>query len=283
MSRSAAAVLLPSPTGKTAVGENFPVASRLLAPAVRAQVMAFYRFARLADDIADDPALAPDQKLARLDALEQSLAGGAPMVDEAVDLRDAVGNDPALLAHAAALLQAFRRDAFLDQCRDWGDLMAYCRFSAAPVGRFLLDLHGEGAATHAPSDALCASLQILNHLQDCGADYQTLGRVYLPADWMEAAGAVRGSLAHPTTSPELRDLLDHVLDQVDGLIDLASALPGRINNRRLRLEAAVTVAVARRLSALLRRHDPLAEPVRLTPLAYGVAVVEGLISGLQRR
>jgi squalene synthase HpnC len=283
MSRSAAAVLLPSPTGKTAVGENFPVASRLLAPAIRVQVMAFYRFARLADDIADDPALAPEEKLARLDALEQSLAGGRPVVEQAIDLRDAVDGDPALLAHATALLEAFRRDAFLDQCRDWGDLMAYCRFSAVPVGRFLLDLHGEGPATHAPSDALCACLQILNHLQDCGADYQTLGRVYLPADWMAASGAARGSLAHPTTGPELRDLLDHVLDQVDGLMDLAAALPDCIGNRRLRLEAAVTVAVAKRLAALLRWRDPLAAPVRLTPLTYGLAVIEGLVTGLRRR
>jgi len=85
----------------------------------------------------------PGDRVNPEDALEQALAGGLPAIPEALDLREALDFSPALLAHAGALLQAFRRDAFIDQCRDWGDLMAYCRFSAVPVGRFLLDLHGE--------------------------------------------------------------------------------------------------------------------------------------------
>jgi squalene synthase HpnC len=283
MGRSAAAVLLPSPTGKTAGGENFPVASCLLASKVRRQVMAFYRFARFADDVADDPKLAIEEKLTCLDALEQCLIGGGSQFTEAATLRDAVRGDPSLLAHAANLLHAFRRDALIDQCRDWGDLMAYCRYSAAPVGRFLLDLHQEGSETHGASDSLCAALQILNHLQDCGPDYQSLGRVYLPADWMTVTGTVRGALAVPSTSPELRFLFDQVLDQVDGLIDLAAPLPSLIRDRRLRLEAAVTVAVARRLADRLRHRDPLAERVKLSPLGYGLAVMDGLIGGLAFR
>lgn len=281
MARAAAAPLPPT-TGKKAGGENFPVASLLMPARVRRPIMAFYRFARLADDIADDPRLAPEDKLARLEALESALSGAPGAAEEAHALRQAVNGDDGLLVHAATLLQAFRRDAVTDHCRDWHDLMTYCRFSAAPVGRFLLDLHGEAADTAQPADALCAALQILNHLQDCGTDYRALGRVYIPRDWLLVEGVVPDSLAGNHTDAALRQVLDQVLDQVDGLIELARPLPARITDRRLRIQAAVTLGVAERLSALLRRRDPLAETVRLSPLAYAGAVADGLFTGLGR-
>lgn len=277
----AAVVALHANTSKTAAEENFPVASLLLPAATRRQVMAFYHFARTADDVADDPALAADAKLARLDALEAALAGEADSPDtvSALDLRDAVAGDETLLGHAAQLLQAFRRDAVVDHCRDWGDLMLYCRFSAAPVGRFLLTLHGEDSATTAPSDSLCAALQVLNHLQDCADDLGALGRVYIPRDWLRSAGLSHDVLAEETTTAGLRRVFDITLDHVDGLIDLARPLPARIRNRRLRLQAAITLVVAERLSARLRRDDPLARKVALSPLDYTGAVLCGLWRG----
>lgn len=276
----AAAASLPSTTGKTAEAENFPVASRLLSAKVRRQVMAFYRFARTADDIADNPAFSPEYKLTRLDALERALGGAPAEAAEGHALRAAVAGDETLLGHAALLLQAFRRDAVSDHCRDWGDLMTYCRYSAAPVGRFLLDLHGESSETGPPADALCAALQVLNHLQDCGVDYRALGRVYIPRDWLQIEGVAPDAFAGERAEPDLRAVLDQVLDQVDGLLDLAHALPGRIANRRLRIQAAITLAMAERLSALLRRRDPLAETVKLSPLGYVGAATRGLLIGL---
>ena len=82
--------------------------------------------------------------------------------------------------HCHDVLRAFRLDATKLRYRDWDDLMEYCRYSAAPVGRQLLDLHGESRDTWPASDALCAALQVLNHLQDCADDYRGLDRVYLP-------------------------------------------------------------------------------------------------------
>ncbi len=274
------------PDEKTPGDESFPVATRLLSKAVRLQVLAFYRFARTADDVADNPAFSPEEKLLRLEILEQGLWGenSSPKSDTAQLLRRAVAEDHELLSHASHLLQAFRRDAVIDHCRDWSDLMAYCRFSAAPVGRFLLDLHKETAseAFHA-SDALCAALQITNHLQDCAEDFRTLNRVYLPRDWLIRAGLGHSALTEPATSPELRLVLDMVLDQVEGLIDLASVLPSHIADRRLRLEATATIAVVERLATLLRRSDPLAERVRLSPLQYGAAILVGLLRPRGRR
>lgn len=281
MARVVAAPLPPT-TGKTARGENFPVASLLLPAAIRRQVMAFYRFARAADDVADDPLLAPEDKLARLDAFERALAGTGTAA-EAVALRAALAGDPLLLGHAAQLLDAFRRDAVSDRCRDWADLMNYCRFSAAPVGRFLLDLHGETADAMAPSDALCAALQVLNHVQDCGTDYRALGRIYIPQNWLMVAGLGPDSLAGSGCSADLRVVLDHVLDHVDGLIEAARQLPSRIADRRLRLQAGITVAAAEHLSRRLRHRDPLAEAVMLSPLGGALAVVDGLARGLGLR
>ncbi|MGE5546374.1 MAG: squalene synthase HpnC [Solirubrobacterales bacterium] len=283
MSRAAIAPLPPT-TGKTAGGESFPVASFLLPTAVRRQVMAFYRFARTADDIADDPALEPEDKLARLDALEEALEGRGrtPAAAPALALREAVEADALLLYHAAQLLQAFRRDAVWDHCRDWSDLMTYCRFSAAPVGRFLLDLHHESPETMFPADALCAAHQILNHLQDCGTDYRALGRVYIPRDWLLARGIGNEEFRGDAVGPDLRAVMDLMLEGVDALIERAAPLPGLIADRRLRLEAAATLAVAERLSALLRNGDPLAGRVALSPFQYFSAFTRGIARGLAR-
>lgn len=280
----AAVVALPASTSKTAAQENFPVASLLLPAATRARVMAFYHFARIADDIADNPALTADSKILRLDALEETLCGRHEVneyTESAQSLRDAVGGDEALLGHAAQLLQAFRRDAVSDHCRDWGDLMLYCQFSAAPVGRFLLALHGENPAAMTASDSLCAALQVLNHIQDCGEDYRVLGRVYVPRVWLAGHGIDNDALLNETTSPALRQVLDLALDHVDALLDMARPLPSRIRDRRLRLEAAVILTLAERLSERLRHHDPLASKVRLTSMGYACAVLAGLWRGLR--
>jgi squalene synthase HpnC len=274
---------LPITPSKRAAEENFPVGSFLLAAAVRAKATAFYRYARAADDIADNPALSPEEKLARLDLLDAALAGkaGGASAEVALALRAALGGTSPLLDHASQLLQAFRRDAVSDHCHDWGDLMAYCRFSAAPVGRFLLDLHGEAATTHAPGDALCAALQVLNHLQDCCDDYEKLGRVYVPRDWLLGVGLTDRVFEGGFTSPPLRFVLDRMLNGVDGLLELAAPLPALVRDRRLRLEVSVIMTVAERLAALLRVRDPLAVRVALGPLGYAGAFGRGIVRGLR--
>ncbi|HSK39266.1 MAG TPA: squalene/phytoene synthase family protein, partial [Arenibaculum sp.] len=166
---------LNEPTArKDASGENFPVASRLLPRHLRPHVEAYYGFVRLADDIADDPDLDTDVKLGHLDALERALMrgeGNAAYLAPALQLRASFALNGLPDSYARHLLQAFRRDSRNERCRTWGDLMVYCRYSAVPVGRYLLALHGEGPHATAASDALCVALQILNHLQDAHDDW----------------------------------------------------------------------------------------------------------------
>ena len=136
---------------------------------VRPHVHAFYAFARNADDIADSDALAADDKLFRLRVMEDVLMGEAAdaLAPSAVALRASLAATGVTARHARDLLEAFRQDATKLRYASVAELIDYCRLSAMPVGRHVLDLHREDPATHAPSDALCASLQILNHLQDC--------------------------------------------------------------------------------------------------------------------
>ncbi|RKQ73017.1 squalene/phytoene synthase family protein [Oceanibaculum indicum] len=251
-------------SGKDAGQESFPVASWLLPPSKRAQIMAFYRFARAADDIADHPALPPDEKLRLLDQMEGRLP-------------------PAGAEHAAALLVAFRQDAGKARYADWDELMGYCRHSAAPVGRFLLDLFGEDRALWPRSDALCAALQVLNHVQDCGRDYRALDRLYLPKDWLDAEGATPDMLAVSQTSPALRRTLDRVLDATAALLALSLPLTADIRHRGLRIQAATTQIGAEALLARLRRQDPLARHVRLGwPMRFW-CLLRGIATGVTTR
>lgn len=263
--------------------ENFPVGSRLIRADLRGPVMAFYAYARAADDVADDPAIPAAEKLARLDAHEAGLDGdGAP---EAMALRAALAKagHPETLSQARKLLDAFRFDARGGTVATWDDLLAYCQCSADPVGRFLLDLHGEEARATRASDALCTALQVLNHLQDMGDDHRTLGRRYLPAEWMEEAGAPDADLARAALSPPLRRVMHRALDACDGLIAEAASLPDRIRSRRLAAEAGTILRLARRLAERLRRGDPLAARIGLTGADFALAATLGLARAIVPR
>ena len=252
-------------SGKDRGDENFPVGSLLIRRDLREHVHAFYAFARNADDIADSATLAVDEKIARLDAMEDVLLGrcdaGSP---SALRLRASLAATGVAARHSTDLLIAFRRDATKLRYADWDELYDYCRYSAMPVGRHVLDLHGEDHATHEPSDALCTALQVLNHLQDCAKDLAALDRCYLPLDMLGRCGASVDQLRGPSETPGLRRVFDRLLDHVDALNVAAIDLPRRTRSRGLRLETAVIVGLSRRLTRRLRRGDPLARRVKLT-------------------
>ena len=158
--------------------------------------------------------------------------------------------------------------------------MDYCAYSAAPVGRFVLDVHGESESTWPASDALCTALQIINHLQDCGADYRNLDRVYVPQDAFAARGLRPDALGAAKASPELRAILRGVVRRTAPLVELGSHLPAQVRDFRLCLETAVIARLAGKLNALLLERDPLSEPVHLTKscaLAWSsLGVADGL-------
>ena len=251
-------------SGKTEHDENFPVASRLIAPRFRAPILAFYRFARAADDAADHATLGEAEKFALLDALEHTLTGKSDAAPDALPLRRALAATGLSARHPLDLLTAFRQDVTKRRYRDWDELMQYCRYSAMPVGRFVLDVHGESEETWAPSDALCSALQVINHLQDCAKDYRALDRVYVPLDSLLAHGTSVEALAAPAASPQLRACLTSLTDRVSLMMPLSAELPERVRNTRLALETAAIVKLANVLVGVLRTRDPLSKRVHLS-------------------
>jgi squalene synthase HpnC len=273
-----------TPSGKGAGDENFPVGSWLLAKRLRPHVALFYGYARAIDDIADNPALEPLDKIRRLDGFEAAIMGRErtdPAYEKAHRLRASLIETRVSPKHCVDLVAAFKRDAVKLRYASWYDLIEnYCMLSAAPVGRYLLDLHGERGEDYFYSDALCNALQVLNHLQDCQADYRNLDRVYLPLDWMAEAGVTIEALGAPEASVGLRRVLDRCLDGVDGLIADARELPGRMRSRRLGYESGAILALAMRLAAMLRQRDPLAERVEASKLRFASVAARGALRAL---
>ncbi|MFK7943487.1 MAG: squalene synthase HpnC [Paracoccaceae bacterium] len=272
---------IETPTGKGAGDENFPVASILISRALRPHVGRFYEFARAADDVADNSSLTPEEKLRRLDAFEAGLDGDGPA--KATALARSLTETNVTDRHARDLLAAFRQDAHKARYADWSELIDYCTRSANPVGRYLMDLHGEDRKLWEASDALCTVLQILNHLQDCQKDLAEMGRVYIPEDMLAGEKLTVDVLRNDRTPPGLRTVLDDMLDRCDDLLVVARTRPAQPVSRRLHAETAVITALASRLSARLRREDPLAGRVKLSKFDLAMAVLTGMRAFLTPR
>jgi squalene synthase HpnC len=278
----AEAALAETPSGKGPADENFPVGSFLLPKRLRPHVAAYYAFARAIDDIADNPALSANDKILRLKAFDAALKGepgyGASY-QKAHALRESMRATGVSTVHGSDLVAAFVQDAVKLRYKGWDELIGYCELSANPVGRYLLDLHGEDRSGYRYSDALCTVLQIVNHLQDCGDDRRALDRVYLIGDWMAAEGARVEDLDRPSQTPGLRRVIDRMLDGCETLMADARALPAALKSRHLAMESAVIVNLAARLIALLRKGDPLASRVALSKSDFALAGVGGAFTG----
>jgi squalene synthase HpnC len=268
---------------KTEHGENFPVASLLITPQLRPLILSFYRFARAADDIADHPTLSESSKFERLDALEETLLGRSDSAKAALPLRRVLAERGLAPSHPLDLLTAFRADVTKRRYANWDELMHYCRYSAMPVGRFVLDLHAENQSTWAYSDPLCSALQVINHLQDCAKDYCELDRVYLPLNMMAAHGTKVADLAAPRATPALSACLRAIATKTAALMPEASQLPLAVRNARLGLETGAIVRLAHTLIALLMVRDPLSETVHLSKPAAGLHAVRGAAATIAAR
>jgi squalene synthase HpnC len=270
-------------SGKGHRDENFPVASFLIHPRHRGVILAFYNFVRTADDIADHATLKPEQKLALLDRLEAGLLGVSSDDPVAVRLRAALAERNLSPKHAQDLIAAFKLDVTKLRYRDWDDLIGYCSLSAMPVGRFVCDVHGESRAVWPANDALCAALQIINHLQDCKADYRNLDRVYVPQDALAASGLTVEALAADKASPALLACLHKLAWRTERLLSESDGFAVAINDRRLALEVSVINTLAHRLTGILMTRDPLSERVHLSMGAVAGLTLLGVLRGASRR
>jgi squalene synthase HpnC len=247
-------------SGKGHNDENFPVASFLIAPRHRPPVLAFYKFVRAADDVADSASAPPEEKLALLEQMRLSLVGDSDFVPEGVALRTVLAERGLAPDHALDLLEAFRRDCTKLRYRDWDDLIDYCRYSAMPVGRFVLDVHGESRELWPANDALCAALQVINHLQDCAKDYRELNRVYIPEPLLVAAGGVE-ALGETRANPALTGVIASLARQNAALLATSRPFARGIKDGRLAMEVDLIQTLADDLNRMLMNRDPLSQPV----------------------
>jgi phytoene/squalene synthetase len=185
--------------------------------------------------------------------------------------------------HPLDLLTAFRADVTKRRYANWDELMHYCRYSAMPVGRFVLDVHGESASAWASNDALCAALQINNHLQDCGKDFRELNRVYVPLDALKEAGASVDELGLPKAPANLLRCLQGLAARNEKLLGDSRSFSGEVRDFRLGLEISVIQAFADGIVRLLKARDPLSERVHLGPLGLIGRSLRGIAGETLRR
>ncbi|HYS85508.1 MAG TPA: squalene/phytoene synthase family protein, partial [Bradyrhizobium sp.] len=227
--------------------------------------------------------LGEHDKLKLLDLLEAELLGQGDSQPEAVNLRRALAERSMPPRHALDVLVAFRMDVTKLRYENWDEVIHYCRYSAMPVGRFMLDVHGESTSTWAASDTLCAGLQINNHLQDCGKDYRELNRVYIPRDALAAAGASVEALGLEQAPAPLLQCLHSLAARTEVLLDQSKSLSAEVKDFRLGLEIAVIQAFADKIVRLLKVRDPLSQTVHLGPMELIAYSLGGMAGEMARR
>ena len=218
--------------------ENFPVASWLCPPELRPPIVAIYRFARTADDIADEGDAMPEERLADLAAYRSDLmaiaAGRMPSPRWPAVFGPLAGQ---LARHRlpvsllADLLDAFAQDAAQTRYADRGQLLDYCRRSANPIGRLLLHLHGiDDAGALARSDAICSALQLANFWQDLGID-ASRGRLYVPTADAHRHGVSIDDLLARRDSARVHALVADLVSWARDLMRSGAALVDVIGGR----------------------------------------------------
>lgn len=242
--------------------ENFPVASVLLPRAMRPAIAAIYAFARRADDFADEPGYEPGERLRRLDDWQVRLHAcrdarplpAEPAPDDLVfvALADAIRAHRLPVSLFDDLLSAFRQDVTVRRYRTWPDLLDYCSRSANPVGRLVLRVAGyHDPALDRASDALCTALQLTNFWQDVARDW-AIGRLYVPAEERDRAGAREADLDAGRITPEWRAALRSVADRTRGFFADGRPVCDGVRGR-LRIELRLTwlggVRILERLQA----------------------------------
>jgi len=218
--------------------ENFPVASWLSPPALRPAVMAIYRFARTADDIADEGDAPAADRLADLAAFRSDLDAVAAALPPSQRWPQVFGPLAATMTEyrlppelLVALLNAFAQDVVKSRYADRVELLDYCRRSAEPVGRLLLHLYGMAEPRALmQSDAICTALQLANFWQDLGVDTRR-GRIYAPQADCRRHGVDPAELLAGHDGPAVRALVGDLVGWARELMlsgaDLVHTVPGR--------------------------------------------------------
>jgi hydroxysqualene synthase len=237
--------------------ENFPVASFLIPKKYRKDVAVIYWFARTADDIADEGDISPEERLNMLDKFEErfhSLMRGKFESDREKLLFNTIANRTLTPGYFTDLLSAFKQDVFKKRYSDYNDLLDYCRRSANPVGRLLLELFNvrrEDAFIY--SDYICTALQLTNFWQDAGIDLEK-GRIYFPEEEMKSFGIDEKAFEIRENNDKLKQLVKYNIERTENLFSEGKKILPLLEGRFL-LEIKWTIEGGRTVLQKIRKND----------------------------
>ena len=268
-------------SGKSYPDENFPVASFLMTKKIRSIVRVFYFFARMADDIADHQKLSSNQKKKILLFFDNAISKSKKTNNKVLDKMIARFKElPSGKKYSRNLLKAFMMDASNKKYKNWNDLLYYCKFSANPVGRFVIDAVNERKnieKIYEASDNLCTALQIINHIQDCKKDFKELNRVYIPESFFKKYSLDKKILRKSKSEENFERLKIEIIDNV--LTSLRKTKLGlrEIQSWRLRKETLIILNIAKRLCNLLKINDPLEKQIKLSRIDFIFCFFKGIM------
>jgi len=268
-------------SGKSYSDENFPVASFLMKKKIRRIVRIFYFFARMADDVADHKTLPKHQKIKILKSFDNAILKNKQIHNKVLqDMILEFKDLPSGKKYSRNLLKAFLMDASNKKYIEWSDLLYYCKYSANPVGRFVIDTVKEKnnvEKIYEASDNLCTALQIINHMQDCKKDFEELNRVYIPESLFKKYSINKSILKKNRSIGNFEKLKVEIIENV--LISLKTTKIGLsfIQSWRLRKETLIILNIAKRLCNLLKKKDPLKEKIKLSRIELIFCFFKGII------
>ena len=264
--------------------ENFPVGMMMFNKNIRQIVADYYRFARYADDIADNPHIKPQVKVDRLYELEEIFTGQRSYKGQKLKfvqtLKDEFAARHLAPSLATDLLIAFRKDSLGFDYQTWGQLVDYCKYSAAPVGKFMLAVHQENPSTYLPATSLCVALQIVNHVQDIKYDVSLLKRLYIPAEIMKKYHLRMEDLTQNKSSVSLQRAVEHIMEKTLGLVKEGSILPELIKSLSLRMEVCIILSLTNIMIKKILKGDVLAQEIKLSGLDWLRGTIVGIYKGL---
>ncbi len=273
-------------SGKSYNDENFPVSSILIKKKIRGYIRRFYFFARTADDIADHQSKNNKTKAKILKIFDtiinKNLRSDLRVLNELIDIFEElkIGR-----VHARNLLKAFILDTKKQRYKNWKELLNYCKFSANPVGRYVIDIsykienqsEDNINKIYFASDNLCSALQILNHMQDCQKDYLEMNRVYIPEELFKKYSSSISDLKLKKSPNNFKNLKNEIIYKVEEMLKHSKYGLKLIKISRLRKETLIIFYIAKKLCYLLRKNDPLKKKVKLSRIDLIFCFLKGII------
>ena len=237
--------------------ENFPVVSFLIAKNLKKHVAIIYWFARTADDYADEGNFSEGERLEKLNNFEyrlKQLLMGKAESDYEIALANTINEKNLTAENFYNLIAAFRQDVIKNRYENFDEVINYCKQSANPVGRLILELFDirSGEAINY-SDNICTALQLTNFLQDVSIDYKK-GRIYLPQDEMEMLQITENLFEEKENNHKLKQLVKHSVDRIQNLFDEGKKLFPLLRGR-LKIEIIWTVAGGEEILDQIRKND----------------------------